>query len=86
MTTTTTPLLDGNYRVTTLTLATYVGAGEFYSGLRNGDRVTACVEQGFYPDGSPISGPRMTVQGIGERAGAWLSVHNPDLVVLDAGA
>ena len=59
------------------TTGTYVGRGEFYSGVRRGDKVTVRRESHVAPAGCVASRDSWAVS-VG---GAWLHVQESDVVV-----
>lgn len=61
----------------TTNAATFTGRGEFYSGIQPGDEVTVTRSVHTYPDyyGVIQTSVRYSAQGVGEKAGAHLSVQ-----------
>lgn len=59
------------------TTGTYVGRGEFYSGVRRGDEVTVCRESHVAPEGC-VEGHDEWAVSVG---GAWLHVQESDVQV-----
>jgi hypothetical protein len=68
----------GVTRTQVLTTGTYLGRGEFYSGLGTGDRVTVSIDTYTHSDGHATE--HITVRG----DGAWLSVYRGEEVEVDA--
>jgi len=53
---------------------TYTGRGEFYTGIRTGERVTVLVQTQTYTNREAISASvNVSIQSV-ERPGAWLSL------------
>lgn len=73
------PNSHGIVHETVTSSGTYIGRGEFYSGLHAGSRVVIEQVTAIWPDGSTPLGTSTMVRG----KGAWLSVHNIADIVFD---
>lgn len=65
---------NGYANVTTETEGTYLGRGEFWSGVKSGDRVRVQTTSYYRPDGAPMSVSVAISSG-----GPWLSTDLDNL-------
>ena len=65
----------GVVRTDVETTATYTGRGEFYSGLKTGDRVSVVIASYAHTDGTVSEYVSVS------RGGAWLSAKRSDLAL-----
>ena len=65
------------FRTTAEYTATYNGHGEFYTGIRNGDRVTVRIDTQTYTnhDGRVAAASHVSIQKLAD-PGAWLCLYD----------